>query len=265
MSTSTTLSFTFDLGAGLTDADAVVLADPAGAFGIRRADTGATVVAANTAMTHAGTGVYTHTFTDPAPGLVYHYFVKATLDGDTYWFERQVAKPLPAYMDVAEADALAATTSGLVAWNSADAPTKAAALSRASDEVDHAMPYQGRRYAAIAAQPREFPRLAFEEPLLGGRDPSLPGAAFVWDWDDALGDAVVPWDVKLATLLHADSILDGSRDARLDLQHDGVVYDQSGSVAESYRKNTAPGLPTGLCRRAWVLMRRYRIKSGRLL
>jgi hypothetical protein len=260
---TTTLTFTFDLGAGPADADAVVLAEPGGAYGVRRADTGAAVVAANTAMTHAGTGVYTHTFTDPAPGLVYEYVVKATLDGDTHWFSLRVAKPLPAYLDVAEADALAGTVSGLTAWAGADAPAKAAALSRASDEVDHAMPYQGRRFAP--QQPREFPRLAFDEPLLGGRDPSLPGAAIVWDWDDATTAAVVPWDVKLAALLQADSVLDGSRNARLEAQHDGVVYDQSGSIAESYRRNTGPGVPTGLCRRAWVLVRRYRLKGGRLL
>jgi hypothetical protein len=245
MSTSTTtLSFVFDLG-------------------VDRADSGATVVPADTAMTHTGTGTYAHTFTNPAPGLVYQYVVKVTLGGATHWFERQHATPLPAYVDVAEADALAATTTGLTAWSAAPAPAKAAALARASDEVDRAMPYQGRRYGNN--QPREFPRLAFDEPLLGDRDPAAPGAAIVWDWDDAVAGPVVPREVRLAVLLQADSVLDGSREARLDAQHDGVVYDLTGTLAESYKLNTGPGVTTGLCRRAWTLMRRYRLRSGRLL
>jgi hypothetical protein len=265
MSTTTTLSFVFDLGAGPIDADAVVLSDAAAAYGVRRADTGAVAVAASTVMPHVGTGTYAYTFTDPAPGLVYLYVVKATLGSATHWFERRYVKPVAAYLDVDAADALATTTSGLVSWSGATAPAKAAALIRASDDVDHAVPYQGRRYASTPPQAREFPRLAFEEPLIGTRDPSLPGTAIIWDFDEALQEAVVPGDVKLATLLQADTILTGARDARLDLQHDGVVYDQDGSDAESYRRNTGLGLPTGLCRRAWLLIRHYRIKTGRLL
>ena len=97
------------------------------------------------------------------------------------------------------------------------------------------------------------------------RDPALPATAIIWDYDDAMAVAVVPGDVLLATLLQADAILTGARDARLDLQHDGVVYDQDDSSAESYRRSTGAGLPTGLCRRAWLLIRHYRIKTGRLL
>ena len=216
-------------------------------------------------MTHAAVGTYTSTFTDPAPGLVYQYVVKATIGVDTYWFERRYTKPVPAYLDVEQADALAETSSGLVSWSGATAPAKAAALIRASDDVDHAAVYQGRRYRSRSVQSREFPRLAFEEPLIGTRDPALPATAILWDYDEAVQDVVVPADVKLATLLQADAILTGARDARLDLQHDGVVYDQDGSDAESYRRNTGAGLPTGLCRRAWLLIRHYRIKTGRLL
>lgn len=262
---TTTLTFVLDLGAGPVDADAVVLSDATATYGVRRADTGGVVVAANVAMTHAATGTYTSTFTDPAPGLVYQYVVKATIGAAIHWFERRYVTPVPAYLDVDEADELAATTSGLVSWSGAAAPAKALALIRASDDVDHAAAYQGRRYATTPPQPREFPRLAFEEPLVGTRDPALPATAIVWDYDEALGAAVVPSDVKRATLLQADAILTGARDARLDLQHDGVVYDQEGSDAESYRRSTGQGLPTGLCRRAWLLIRHYRIKTGRLL
>ena len=262
---STTLTFVLDLGAGPVDADAVVLSDAAGTYGVRRTDTNAVVVAANTAMTHTATGTYTCTFTDPAPGLVYQYVVKATIGAATHWFDRRYVKPVAAYMDVDEADALAATTNGLISWSGASAPAKAAALIRASDDVDHAVPYQGRRYTLCPPQPREFPRLAFEEPLIGMRDPALPATAMIWDYDDATQDAVVPADVKQATLIQADAILTGTRDARLDLQHDGVVYDQNGADAESYRRSTGMGLPTGLCRRAWLMIRHYRIKTGRLL
>jgi hypothetical protein len=264
---TTTLTFVLDLGAGPVDADAVVLSDAAATYGVRRADTNAVVVAANTVMTHAATGTYSHTFTEPAPGLVYQYVVKATVGANTHWFERRYTKPLPAYMDVDEADALAATTSGLVSWSGSTAPAKAAALVRASDDIDHATTYQGRRYATTTNPPqtREFPRLAFEEPLVGTRNPALAATAIIWDYDDATAQAVVPADVKSATLLQADAILTGTRDSRLDLQHDGVVYDQDGSEAESYRRSTGLGLPTGICRRAWLLIRHYRIKAGRLL
>src|SRR4051812_25312199 len=114
---TTTLTFVLDLGAGSVDADAVVLSDPAATYGVRRADTNAVVVAAGTAMTHGATGTYTAAFTDPAAGLVYQYFVKATIGTETYWFERRYTKPVAAYLDVEQADALAATTSGLVSWS----------------------------------------------------------------------------------------------------------------------------------------------------
>ena len=94
---------------------------------MRRTDTGAVVVAADTVVTHAATGTYTHTFADPAAGLVYQYIVKATVGVATHWFERRYAKPVLAYMNVDKADALAETTSGLVSWAEASDPAKAAA------------------------------------------------------------------------------------------------------------------------------------------
>ena len=69
----------------------------------------------------------------------------------------------------------------------------------------------------------------------------------------------------LAVLLQADAILDGTRESRLAAQHDGVVYDQTGSVAESYKQTEGPGVTSGLCRGAWMLMRKYRLKSGKVL
>jgi hypothetical protein len=181
------------------------------------------------------------------------------------------AIPLPTagvrYIDVGDADDLAAALRDLPAYRAASDEAKAAALDLATRDIDAAMPYQGRRLDP--AQPLAFPRLS-DEPtdraatagfgVAGSFDPAL-----VWDWDATAGAAVVPADVRLATLYQADSILAGTREARLSAQHDGVAYELTGGLAESYKASgPAPGVPTGLCRRAWVLMRRYHLRSGRL-
>lgn len=71
---------------GGIDADAVVMADSANTFGVRRADTGAVVVVAGTAMVHVGVGQYSLTFVQPASNLTYLYSVKSTTTGvDTYF------------------------------------------------------------------------------------------------------------------------------------------------------------------------------------
>lgn len=82
----TLLDFQFKLGGVLTDATSVVLSDSAAAYGVRRTDTLAIVVAANTAMTHASTGVYQYTVTDPANGLTYQWSAKVVYAGSTYYF-----------------------------------------------------------------------------------------------------------------------------------------------------------------------------------
>jgi len=62
----------------LVDAAAVTLSDSTAAYGVRRTDTLAAVVAAGTAMTRVSTGIYTYQLEDPAASLVYEYVVKAT-------------------------------------------------------------------------------------------------------------------------------------------------------------------------------------------
>jgi hypothetical protein len=169
------------------------------------------------------------------------------------------------YLEVAEAEELAATFPGLGAWTAATAPARAAALNQASADIDSAMPYQGRPLED--QQARQFPRVAYESTSLP-RDAASGGAAggrVVWDWDFAANQAAIPLDVKLAVLHQAEAILAGTREPRIALQHDGVVYDQTGSLAESYKQTTGPGVATGLCRRSWVLMRQYRLRGGRLL
>jgi hypothetical protein len=169
------------------------------------------------------------------------------------------ALPIPVagirYLDVAEADDLAALLPGLAAYRAADDAAKAAALDEATADVDAAMPYQGRK--RDPAQPREFPR-ADDGPAGpgSGLDSGTSGVAG--------GPAVVPDDVLRATLYQADAILAGAREPRLSAQHDGVVYELTGQLAESYKATPGAGLRTGLCRRAWVLARKYRLRSGRL-
>ena len=76
--------YNFKIGNTLVDATSCVLSDSTAAYGVKRNDTGAVVVADNTAMTHASTGVYTYTFTTPATGLVYTYAVEVVYNGVTY-------------------------------------------------------------------------------------------------------------------------------------------------------------------------------------
>lgn len=85
------------------------------------------------------------------------------------------------------------------------------------------------------------------------------------DWDATTSTAVTPLNVKLAVLHQADAILVGAREPRLAAQHDGVVYELTGTVAESYKRTTGPGVATGLARRAWMLMRAYRLRGGRMI
>ena len=53
------------------DATTVLLSDDGGAYGVKRLDTGAAVVADGTAMTKASTGEYRYEFTAPALNLDY--------------------------------------------------------------------------------------------------------------------------------------------------------------------------------------------------
>lgn len=70
---------------------AVLLNDATGTYGVKRNDTGAVVVAAGTAMTDAGGGLYAYTFTDPASDLAYTAAVEYVYDGETYRQEAIIA------------------------------------------------------------------------------------------------------------------------------------------------------------------------------
>lgn len=81
-----TISQTFKVGSTLTDVTTAKLSDPTGAFGIRRDDTLAVVVADGTNMTHDSTGVYSYTFT-AVDGVAYTAYIEFVYNGDTIYKE----------------------------------------------------------------------------------------------------------------------------------------------------------------------------------
>jgi len=90
-----TVRLRFKKGDVLTDATGVVLSDVTATFGVKRDDTDAVVVAAGTAMTRMSTGVYEHTFDDPAGFLdsTYTFVPEVTYGGEIYRFPDTQAGP----------------------------------------------------------------------------------------------------------------------------------------------------------------------------
>ena len=91
---TTTITFNLTVNAVPTNATTVTLSDSTNTFGARRTDTNATVVAAGTALNNTATGVYSYSFTDPAPGLTYEYWVTYVLNGNTYRTQQFVNGPI---------------------------------------------------------------------------------------------------------------------------------------------------------------------------
>lgn len=270
------ITFTHRRNGVLTNVDSIVLSDPTGTFGAKRTDTDAIVVADGAAFTNVSTGVYQYTITDPAAGLTYVYWIEYVFNGATKRFERFSSPPAtPAsnsYLTTDDADAIAAEmlSAEVAAYVAATTPDKGAALVRASERIDSAMQYQGRRYDP--AQAMEFPRVAYDGgvgglvvPIPGQIYPGVPAttvAAVVWEWDAEEGEAVVPGRVKRACLLEANSILAGDRDGRMNAVHDGLASQGIGSANESYRGDAKPA---ALCRAAHELMQIYRLRSGQMI
>ncbi len=159
-----------------------------------------------------------------------------------------------------------AVTGLLAAWNALTGDQKTALLVRASDQID-SVRWQGRRYDTDPdVQGREFPRLVGELPSDGSAGLAYPGLSpavtVVWDWDADANAAVVPERVERATWQQALSLLDPTRTGRLDDRHDGVASQSAAGQAESYD----PARPAHvLCRRAWELLSRYRLRTGRIV
>ena len=77
----------------------ITLSDPTGAYGVRRTDTSAVVVAAGTAVTDEGGGVYSYTFAEPAPDLTYEYFLRVREDSpesNQYYISGRVGQSIQA-------------------------------------------------------------------------------------------------------------------------------------------------------------------------
>jgi hypothetical protein len=69
-----------------TDVDSALLSDPTGAFGVKRNDTDAVVVADGVAMTRVSAGTYQYEFSDVV-GVAYTAYVEFVYGGATYHFE----------------------------------------------------------------------------------------------------------------------------------------------------------------------------------
>lgn len=93
---SLTLQFALRIGGALTNASGgVVLSSPDGSYGVKRLDTGATVVAADppVAMANVSPGIYRHTITTPSPGLMYSWYARVSHNGATHHFEQEATDP----------------------------------------------------------------------------------------------------------------------------------------------------------------------------
>lgn len=88
---SITIRETFTIDGALTNVTSVVLSDPTATFGVKRNDTDGVVVADGTALTNSSTGVYEHTFDQPAAGLTYTYWVEWVYGGETYRYEGSIS------------------------------------------------------------------------------------------------------------------------------------------------------------------------------
>ncbi len=89
----TQITTNFKIDGVLTAATTAVLSDIAGAFGVKRNDTDAVVVADGVAMNALATGVYEYTFEDPADDLTYTYAFEFTYGtpSETYRLEGVVS------------------------------------------------------------------------------------------------------------------------------------------------------------------------------
>jgi hypothetical protein len=70
-----------------TDPTSIVLRDPTNSYGIKRNDTGATIVPAGTAMTQVATGVFEYTAANVENGTTYTAWIEIVYAGDTFRFE----------------------------------------------------------------------------------------------------------------------------------------------------------------------------------
>jgi len=158
--------------------------------------------------------------------------------------------------------------------------TLAAVLATASQDIDSAMHYQGRKYFTL--QTLEFPRIPFGSspgvnqfgiPLSGPASLPLTPDTVVWDWEPGtngeFGKAVVPHKVKLACIHQAAWLQNPQYAKRIEDIQSGVASHSIGTASESFARPKELGGGrmgfTGLGARAMQIMEKYKIGTGRLL
>jgi hypothetical protein len=241
-------------------------------------------LAASVALTEspAGSAAYSNTSDLPTLAAATYAvtFVRADTGasqgtGELNWSgsaETQLLFPAVGYFaTTAAADAIAVSMLGLANYQFATAYDKATALTQASEDVDTAMRYQGRRYDP-ANQIQEFPRVAYESrPAFWGPAgqvavPMIPGPGnTIWDWDYTTQLPIVPPRVLEAVIWQADWLLGGAAGSdRLAAQYSGLRGQATGQLREDYAPSSH-AVASGLCIKSWRLMQRYELSSGRLL
>jgi len=166
---------------------------------------------------------------------------------------------MTSYLTYAAADAIAATVLDVTAYTAASSGDKTKALLMASLDVDRAMKYQGRKY--LNTQEHQFPRVHGDPAVQSSYPYDLPaGGSEIWDWDSATSTAIVPAYVNLAVLYQADSIIEGAREKRLKDLHDKITSQSADGMSETFSGNASR-----LCRRAYEIMREYKLRSGSMI
>lgn len=244
---SLTIPISFRKDGALVDADA------APTIVVRRNDTGATV--ATGTMTRVSAGYYTYLVADATAGVAYSWTITAMLAGKQVTANQattvQASAALPSYMQLAEADALAATVFGLPRYKAADPTTRLQLLTSASMAIDAAHRWQGQRITEDQAL--EFPRQ---------RDYAVTTAS---GWLQG-GTPAVPAKIKLAVLHQADATANTDLQAVKDVIAAGLTGKTTGSMSEQYRAGGAGQMGSQLlCPAAASLVASYISKQGKVL
>jgi phage gp36-like protein len=142
----TTLTYTNTVDGVPTDADSVVLTDPTATFGVQRKDNNAIVVSAGTPFVHISAGNYAYSFIDPAPNLLYRYYIKVVIGAIVQYIERETSIAPAAGIDLVGRYASSAGMSAkfgvynILAWaavdNQADDTQVQASIQDAINKAD---------------------------------------------------------------------------------------------------------------------------------
>jgi hypothetical protein len=175
------------------------------------------------------------------------------------------------YLSIADGRSMAALLPGMAAIAALADEQLGPMLLLASLDIDMAMRYQGRKYDLT--QTREFPRVAYGAPMnqIGGLIPApglLTPDTVIWDYDPTENVPVVPQNVLMATLYQVLWINQPKYSDILDKVRTGIAQEQIGTGSIAFAKVAdiaAAGGLTGLDRRAYSLMARYVMQTGRIV